>query len=83
MSAYQANTINDWDDYGMNPKILRGIYAFGYEKPSPIQSRAIQPMIEGHDLIAQAQSGTGKTGAFSIGTLNVVDPTVNEIRYVT
>lgn len=80
MSAYQAKTINEWDNYEMNPKILRGIYAFGYEKPSPIQSRAIQPMIDGHDLIAQAQSGTGKTGAFSIGTLNVVDPTVNEIQ---
>lgn len=80
MSAYQAKTINDWEDYDMNPKILRGIYGFGYEKPSPIQSRAVQPMIDGHDLIAQAQSGTGKTGAFSIGTLNVVDPTVNEIQ---
>lgn len=80
MSAYEVNTFNDWDDYGMNPKILRGIYAFGYEKPSPIQSKAIQPMIDGQDIIAQAQSGTGKTGAFSIGTLNVVDPTVNEIQ---
>ena len=79
-ASYQAKTINDWEDYEMNPKILRGIYGFGYEKPSPIQSRAIQPMIDGHDLIAQAQSGTGKTGAFSIGTLNVVDPTVNEIQ---
>lgn len=79
-ASYKAKTINDWEDYEMNPKILRGIYGFGYEKPSPIQSRAIQPMIEGHDLIAQAQSGTGKTGAFSIGTLNVVDPTVNEIQ---
>jgi len=80
MSAYTANTFNEWDDYQMNPKILRGIYAFGYEKPSPIQTRAIQPMVDGKDLIAQAQSGTGKTGAFSIGTLNVVDPTVNEIQ---
>lgn len=80
MSAYEVNTFNDWDDYGMNPKILRGVYAFGYEKPSPIQCKAIQPMIDGQDIIAQAQSGTGKTGAFSIGTLNVVDPTVNEIQ---
>ena len=80
MSAYEVNTFNDWDDYGMNPKILRGIYAFGYEKPSPIQCKAVKPMIDGQDIIAQAQSGTGKTGAFSIGTLNVVDPTVNEIQ---
>ena len=80
MSAYEVNTFNDWDDYEMNPKILRGVYAFGYEKPSPIQCKAIQPMIDGQDIIAQAQSGTGKTGAVSIGTLNVVDPTVNEIQ---
>ena len=80
MSTYETNTFNEWDDYSMDPKILRGIYAFGYEKPSPIQTRAIQPMIDGQDMIAQAQSGTGKTGAFSIGALNVVDPTVNEIQ---
>lgn len=80
MSAYEVNTFNEWDDYEMNPKILRGIYAFGYEKPSPIQCKAVKPMIDGQDIIAQAQSGTGKTGAFSIGTLNVVDPTVNEIQ---
>jgi translation initiation factor 4A len=80
MSTYTTTTYNDWEDYNMNPKILRGIYAFGYEKPSPIQTRAVQPMIDAKDIIAQAQSGTGKTGAFSIGTLNVVDPSLNEIQ---
>lgn len=80
MSNYATNTYADWEDYNMNPRILRGIYAFGYEKPSPIQTRAVQPMIDAKDIIAQAQSGTGKTGAFSIGTLNVVDPTLNEIQ---
>lgn len=79
-TTYEINTYDNWDDYDMNPKILRGIYAFGYEKPSPIQQKAIKPMIDKYDIIAQAQSGTGKTGAFSIGTLNVVDPTVNEIQ---
>jgi translation initiation factor 4A len=59
----------------MDPLVLRGIYSFGYEKPSPIQRKAILPMIDGRDMIAQAQSGTGKTGTFSIGTLNLVDPT--------
>ena len=80
MSNYATNTYADWEDYNMNPRILRGIYAFGYEKPSPIQTRAVQPIIDAKDIIAQAQSGTGKTGAFSIGTLNVVDPTLNEIQ---
>lgn len=67
--------VNSWDEYDMNPLVLRGIYSFGYEKPSPIQRKAILPMIDGRDMIAQAQSGTGKTGTFSIGTLNLVDPT--------
>ena len=67
--------VNSWDEYDMDPLVLRGIYSFGYEKPSPIQRKAILPMIDGRDMIAQAQSGTGKTGTFSIGTLNLVDPT--------
>ncbi len=67
--------VTSWDEYDMDPLVLRGIYSFGYEKPSPIQRKAILPMIDGRDMIAQAQSGTGKTGTFSIGTLNMVDPT--------
>lgn len=67
--------VTSWDEYDMDPLVLRGIYSFGYEKPSPIQRKAILPMIDGRDMIAQAQSGTGKTGTFSIGTLNLVDPT--------
>ena len=54
--------------------ILRGIFAFGFEKPSEIQKRAIVPIKTGNDVIAQAQSGTGKTGAFSIGALSRMDP---------
>jgi translation initiation factor 4A len=67
--------VNSWDEFDMDALVLRGIYSFGYEKPSPIQRKAILPMIDGRDMIAQAQSGTGKTGTFSIGTLNLVDPT--------
>ena len=50
---------------------LRGIYAYGFEKPSAIQQRAIKPIIKGRDVIAQAQSGTGKTATFSISILQV------------
>ena len=64
---------NNWDDLDLNPNLLRGIYAYGFEKPSPIQSKAIKPILEGRDLIAQAQSGTGKTGTFSIAALSKVD----------
>ena len=53
--------------------LLRGIYAYGFEKPSAIQQRAIGPLLQGRDVIAQAQSGTGKTGAFLIGTLQRLD----------
>lgn len=54
-------------------ELLRGIYAYGFEKPSAIQQRAIKPLMDGRDTIAQAQSGTGKTAAFGIGTLASID----------
>lgn len=53
--------------------ILKGIYSYGFETPSAIQSRAIMQIISGKDTIAQAQSGTGKTATFSIGMLQVID----------
>ena len=53
----------------LNPDLLRGIYAYGFEKPSAIQQRAILPIIRGRDVIAQSQSGTGKTAVFAIGCL--------------
>lgn len=61
-----------WDELDLNPELLRGIYANGFEKPSPIQSKAIYPILQGSDLIAQAQSGTGKTGSFTIGALSKI-----------
>jgi translation initiation factor 4A len=62
-----------FDDMPLNTMLLRGIYSYGFEKPSAIQQRAIVPMIKGGDIIAQAQSGTGKTGAFSISLLQRID----------
>jgi len=59
---------------------LRGIYAYGFERPSAIQQRAILPCITGHDVIAQAQSGTGKTATFSVSLLQQIDTTVNECQ---
>lgn len=72
------HVIHSWDELEIEPKILRGIFAYGFEKPSPIQQRAIKPVIEGRDVIAQAQSGTGKTATFTIGALqrvNIAEPT--------
>ena len=71
----EIQVFNSWDDLELDRDLLRGIYSYGFEKPSPIQSKAIHPILLGNDLIAQAQSGTGKTGAFSIGALSKVDLT--------
>jgi translation initiation factor 4A len=65
--------IETWDDLEMDSSILRGIYAYGFEKPSPIQKKAIKPILMGKDIIAQAQSGTGKTATFSIGALSILN----------
>ena len=68
---------NNWEDLDINPNLLRGIYAYGFEKPSPIQKKAIQPLILGKDIIAQAQSGTGKTATFTIGALSHINTDEN------
>ena len=76
-SSYE---IQEWDDLKMDSKILRGIFAYGYERPSPIQQKAIKPLIEGRDIIAQAQSGTGKTATFTIGALAKVNLSENKTQ---
>jgi translation initiation factor 4A len=65
--------VDKFDDMGLKDELLRGIFAYGFEKPSAIQQRAIMPVLKGHDVIAQAQSGTGKTATFSISILQKVD----------
>lgn len=57
----------------LKPDLLKGIYGYGFEAPSAIQSRAIMQIISGKDTIAQAQSGTGKTATFTIGMLQIID----------
>ncbi|KAL1457995.1 hypothetical protein WDU94_008172, partial [Cyamophila willieti] len=70
----------NFDDMELSEELLRGIYAYGFEKPSAIQQRAIIPCVRGNDVIAQAQSGTGKTATFSISILQQVDPNVKECQ---
>ncbi|KAF9311041.1 translation initiation factor eIF4A, partial [Linnemannia elongata] len=65
--------VDNFDNMNLSPELLRGIYAYGFERPSTIQQRAILPVIKGHDVIAQAQSGTGKTATFSISALQKLD----------
>lgn len=75
---FQIKEYTDFDSMNLNENLLRGIYAYGYEYPSTIQSRAIMPIIEGKDLITQSQSGTGKTGTFLIGALSKVDKEIKK-----
>ena len=65
--------VKTWDDLQLESNILRSIYSYGFETPSEIQKKAIPPIKLGRDVIAQAQSGTGKTGAFVIGALSQLD----------
>jgi translation initiation factor 4A len=73
IESYFMPEIKSWDELNLHANLLRGIFAYGFEKPSPIQSKAISPVIEGKDVIAQAQSGTGKTATFTIGALQRVN----------
>jgi len=59
---------------------LRGIYAYGFEKPSAIQQRAIVPCCQQRDVIAQAQSGTGKTATFAVAILQQIDTSLKECQ---
>lgn len=76
------NSFDKWDEIDLNKNLLRGIYGYGFEHPSPIQKKAIIPMINRRDIIAQAQSGTGKTGAYSISCLQIIDSNVDETQAI-
>lgn len=89
-AAAEKNEIeisSNWDEISetfdamdLKENLLRGIYAYGFEKPSAIQKRAIKPMLLGRDLIAQAQSGTGKTATFTVGILQRLDVDLKECQ---
>uniref|UniRef100_A0A2K5CCW0 RNA helicase n=1 Tax=Aotus nancymaae TaxID=37293 RepID=A0A2K5CCW0_AOTNA len=69
-----GNEIADsFDDMNLSESPLRGIYAYGFEKPSAIQQQAILPCIKGYDVIAQAQSGTGKMATFALSILQQIE----------
>lgn len=62
-----------FSDFNLKDRVLRGIKDLGFSAPSPVQEQAIPLVLEGHDLIAQAQTGTGKTAAFAIPILNMLE----------
>jgi len=65
--------VESFDDLDLQEGLLRGIYSYGFEKPSAIQQRGIKPVLDGRDTIGQAQSGTGKTATFVVGALQRID----------
>jgi len=72
--------VDNFDDMNLRDELLRGIYAYGFEKPSAIQQRAIIPCVKGRDVIAQAQSGTGKTATFSISVLQKINIDIRQCQ---
>lgn len=72
--------IASFDEMGMNDKVLRGVYDYGFKKPSEIQQRAVMPILKGRDVIAQAQSGTGKTSMIAISVCQIVNTSSRKIQ---
>lgn len=75
--------IDSFEGMALREDLLRGIYAYGFERPSAIQQRAITPIVAGRDVIAQSQSGTGKTAVFCIAMLQVLESATNETQMLT
>ncbi|VAI63815.1 unnamed protein product [Triticum turgidum subsp. durum] len=75
-----VEVVGSFDAMGIREDLLRGIYGYGFEKPSAIQQRAVIPIITGRDVIAQAQSGTGKTSMISLSVCQVIETNVHEVQ---
>ena len=69
-----------FDAMGLKEELLRGVYEYGFEKPSAIQQRAVRPIVEGRDVIAQAQSGTGKTSMVALALCQAVDTKSRDVQ---
>lgn len=78
----QLPSFETWDELPISADLMRGIYTYGFETPSPIQKKSIISILNGRDIIAQAQSGTGKTGAFSVSTLAKINPELMETQAI-
>lgn len=86
---HSESIISNWDEVvetfeemKLKKDLLHGILSYGFEKPSMIQQRAIKPVLLGHDCIAQAQSGTGKTATFVISILEKINTDLQECQAI-
>ena len=71
-TSEDCEVIPSFDSLGLSDNIIKGVYAYGFERPSAVQQRAVLPILKGRDVIVQSQSGTGKTCVFSLGALSAV-----------
>ncbi|KAG2219978.1 hypothetical protein INT45_001877 [Circinella minor] len=79
-TSENVKVVPTFDSIGLKEDLLRGVYAYNFEKPSAIQQRAIVPIMRGRDVIAQAQSGTGKTATLAISALQTIDTSLRETQ---
>jgi translation initiation factor 4A len=76
----ETEIFSGFDEMSLPENLLRGVYSYGFEKPSFIQQRGIVPIAKGRDILAQAQSGTGKTGTFTIGSMSRIDVNLPKVQ---
>lgn len=81
-TSEEVKVVPTFEAMNLKENLLRGIYAYNFEKPSSIQQRAIVPIIKGRDVIAQAQSGTGKTATFAISMLQRIETKTRETQAI-
>lgn len=81
-TSEEIQVINSFDKLGLKEELLRGVYSYGFEKPSAVQQRAILPILKGRDTIVQSQSGTGKTAVFCLGALQCVNVLERETQVI-
>ncbi|XP_030548051.2 eukaryotic initiation factor 4A-III homolog B-like [Rhodamnia argentea] len=76
----EVEAVATFDCMGLSDDILHGIYGHGFDKPSAIQQRAVVPIVQGRDVIAQAQSGTGKTSTIALASCHIVDTSTRDVQ---
>src|SRR6201995_5395507 len=74
--------MTSFSELGLEPDLLEALVDVGYDAPSPIQEQAIPPLLEGLDVIGQAQTGSGKTAAFGLPMLQYVDPEDDDVQAI-
>nr|XP_023917743.1 eukaryotic initiation factor 4A-3 isoform X1 [Quercus suber]POF03755.1 eukaryotic initiation factor 4a-3 [Quercus suber] len=79
-TSKEVQVVTTFAEMGIKDDLLRGIYQYGFEKPSAIQQRAVVPILQGRDVIAQAQSGTGKTSMIGLTVCQTVDTSSREVQ---